>query len=239
VILGLDRQPAARHFRELDDALSAMTTRTVCLNAHLYESEAPRGAVIYNLETVGEHVKRTAFRSHEIWDFSERNVKAWARAGVKYVPVGYHPSMKRFELLPWEERDIDVVFCGLHSERREKLLLDLADRGLSVLRIPPGTLYGAKRDAHLARAKVALNMLYYPNGTFPVLRAAHCAANGLPFVSEVADETPRWARSHCVPYETLPDVICAIVNERDHLEHDAGATLEMFKASPLTLPEAA
>jgi hypothetical protein len=238
VILGRDRHPAAACFDELEAALVAMGRGDVVLNAHAFPGEIPVGATVYNLENVGLQVDPASFaRGHEIWEFSRANLPAWERAGreVTYVPIGYHPTMDRFALRPWRERFIDVVFVGHANERRAVVLDALRDRGLRVLHIGTGEAYGSVRDVILSHAKLALNVLFYPGGTFPVLRAAHCVANGLPILSEDALETPAWSLL-TAPYDELVDVAVALTKYEVTLATAAAAALASFTAAPFVLP---
>jgi hypothetical protein len=240
MILGLDRHPVAACFAELDDTVTALRPAgapPVCLNAHTFQNDVPDGAVVYNLENVGVQVDRWEnFGGAEIWDFSKRNVERWGYVDVKHVPVGYHPSMERFTMLPWEQRDIDVVLTGCLNDRRVRILVALAESGLHVEHIGPGQAYGAARDAVLARSKLALNVLYHPDGVHPVLRSAHCAANRLPVVCEAAPETPEWVSASC-RYEDVIDSVLTLLKKGRHASaHFAARSYEAFRDHPMVLP---
>jgi hypothetical protein len=233
VICGLETQTFAKCFVEIDEACRALTDRTIAFNAH--RAPAPPGAVAYNLENVPLQVTPDAFPDHEVWDFSARNVEAWRAAGreVKHVPVEYHPSMERFKRAA--VLDIDVVFCGALNERRVKVLDALRARGLKVV-VVPTRFYGRQRDAILARAKLALNMLFYEDGLYPTLRTAHLVANRVPVLSELAPEMPAWSPGG-VPWGMLTEIAEAMIGSpADHLEDAACARFDLFKATPLVLP---
>ncbi len=239
MILGRDRHPASACFDELEAALVALGRGDVVLNAHAFPDEIPPGAVVYNLENVGIQVQTDAFEGHEIWDFSARNVAAWKAAGRRatHVPIGWHPSMERFAMRPWSERDIDVVFCGCVNPRRQLVIDALRDRGLAVRVIAPGEAYGAERDEILSRSKVALNLLFHLDGTFPVLRAAHAAANRLPMIHEWADEMPSWVGTGRA-YSELVARCCRAVAEPKTTQHDAKMAHECFRARKhMVLPD--
>lgn len=181
MILGLSSHPAAACFTEIDEAVRQLRGKDdVCFNAHAFPADVPPDAVVFQTENVPGQVANPAalWPDHEIWDLSRRNAEQY---GGRHVPVGYHPSFERFKRA--DVLDIDVVFTGCLNERRIAVLQALADRGLSVTAIPPG-VYGAERDAVLARAKLALSMLYYSDGVFPALRVAHLVANRVPVLSE-------------------------------------------------------
>jgi hypothetical protein len=207
MILGLDRHPAAECFREIDDAVRALSPgREVVFNAHAFPNEVPKGATIYNLENVPgqlsiEQIKKWQDAGHPVWDFSARSS---ILAGTEWVPTGYHRSMERFKRLPGIERDIDVVFAGCMNERRELILGALRLRGWRVVHIPNG-VYGKERDAYFARARLALNVKFYPDGTFEQLRIAHLVANHVPVISETCEDAfTDWCR--CVPYDDIVEL---------------------------------
>ncbi len=237
MILGRDRHPAAACFDELEAALVALGRGDVVLNAHAFSDEIPPGAVVYNLENLGIQVQTDAFEGHEVWDFSARNVAAWTTRIVSHVPVGFHPSMQRFAMRPWAERDIDVVFCGAMNERRQEVVRQIEARGLKMCIIPPGAAYGAERDALLARSKVALNMLFHEGGLFPALRAAHCVANRLAVVSEDAPERPRWAINVADEAYQLAERCEQLCRFRVLNRELAEAAHQRFADEPMTLPE--
>jgi hypothetical protein len=225
LILGLETQTFAKCFVEIDDAVRAMTDRPVCFNAH--RSPPPPGAIIYNLENVPKQVPdpATLWAGHEVWDFSASNA---AKYGAKHVPVGYHPSMERFKRAP--VLDIDVVFSGAINPRRAQVLNELQSRGLRVV-IVPQRFYGRQRDAILARAKLALNMLFYEDGVFPALRVAHLVANRVPVLSERCPEQWNYV-PHC-DYESLATTVeNAIKYGPEMAEH----CYRRFVQQPLELP---
>jgi hypothetical protein len=247
-ILGYDKYPALQCFDELRDAVAALEAasqnpRTIVFGAHLAPDDVPPGAIVYNLENVPMQVPRASFAGHELWDFSTRNVEQWkGRAGdhppVHHVPVGYHPSMERFARKPWAERDIDVVFTGHLSTRRAELLNAIKARGLNVVHVPIPT-FGAERDAYLARAKLAINVLYENAWIFPFPRAAHLVANRVPMLSEHAPEAPEWALDQCSA-EEMP-ALCAklIAAGEAALDEMAESAYRAFKRHPLALPAGA
>ena len=242
MILGRDVHLHAACFDEISTAVdqllaAARDPRRVVFNAHSFPDRIPPDAIVYNFENVDVQVSGSAFVDHEIWDFSERNAARWRdrRRAVQHVPVGHHVSMERFKPLPWSARDIDIVFAGWMNARRQCVLEKLEYHGLRTMVL--STAYGPERDKILARSKLAVNMLYYENGTFAVLRTAHCAANYLPVVAEAANEAPGWAYPAPVPYGQIVDA-CRdlLVGGEEKLINTADAALRRFRECPLTLP---
>jgi len=216
-------------FVELDEAVKALTDRVVVFNAN-YGTCPPAGSIIYNTDLVGIHCDPAKWRGHEIWDFCYRNIALYpADIPVTYVPIGFHPSMQRFKRLPLEKRDIDVVFSGAMNARREKVLTGFRKAGLVVV----WNDLIVQRDALLARSRLALNMLFYTDGVYPVVRAAHLVANGTPMLNETSPEMPLWAGGG-VGVDQLVDA--AVVMLRQPIDEVAVECLEKFRAAPLVLP---
>ncbi len=238
MIVGRATQTFSQCFVELDDAVTAIDReagrdRVVAFNAH--RGEAPPGAVIWNLENVNLQVMPDAFPGREVWDFSARNVEAWTAAGrqVQHVPVGWHRSMERFRRAPVP--DIDVVFAGAINPRRAAVLNELQARGLRVV-IVPQRFYGRQRDAILARAKLALNMLFYPEGTFPALRVAHLVANRVPVLTEFCPE--QWGFIETTSFDEIVDRTHFLVSsEADEERREMAAhAFRCFAGHPMVLP---
>lgn len=242
MILGRNVHLHAACFDEISAAVdqllaAANDPRFVVFNAHSFPDRVTRGAIIYNFENVDVQVSGDAFIEHEIWDFSARNATRWRdrRRAVHHVPAGHHSSMERFEPLPWMDRDIDVVFTGCMNARRQRVLDTLASHGLRTMVL--STAYGPERDKTLVRAKLAINMLYYEDGTFAVLRTAHCAANSIPVVSEAANEAPEWAYPTPVPYaQIVDDCRELLAGGEEKLASTAEESLRRFREHPLRLP---
>lgn len=242
MILGRDVHFHAACFDEIStavDQLLAATSdpRIVIFNAHSFSDRVPPGAIIYNFENVDVQVSGNAFVEHEIWDFSERNASRWRdrQRAVCHVPAGHHTSMERFQPLPWSARDIDVVFAGCMNARRQHVLDAFARHGLRTTVL--STAYGPERDKILARAKLAINMLYYEDGTFAVLRTTHCAANSVAVVSEIANEAPGWTYPAPVPYAQLVDACRELLaGGEEKLVSTADEALRRFREHPLRLP---
>ena len=242
MILGRRRHVHSACFDELDAAVSALlreqgrTDTTVCFNAHSFPAEIPEGAIVFNLESMGLQTSTNLFGHHEIWDFSERNVRTWREAGrdVRHVPIGHHPSMRRFVRRSRHERDIDVVFAGTPNVRRSKILAELVSKGLKVVHVPH-TSYGEERDSILSRAKLALNVLFYTDACYPVLRSAHAIANGLPILCETGPEMPAWCTCS-TDYDQIVDRVVELLGSPTALDDEAATAYDMFRRTPMVIP---
>jgi hypothetical protein len=99
---------------------------------------------------------------------------------ARHVPIGYAPELSRITRSP--RPDVDVAFCGSLTERRVAVLQALRDRGAHV-EVMCG-VYGAARDALLARAKIVLNLHALESRVFEIVRVSYLLANQLFVVSE-------------------------------------------------------
>lgn len=231
-------------FVELDDAVRAVEwervrahathgsdlARTIVFNANTVR--APEGSIIFNTDLIGIHAKAERWIGHEVWDFCERNITMYpASVPVHYVPVGYHPSMVRFERAP--VKDIDVILCGTMNFARDVVMGGFKKAGLKV--VHNELFFGKKRDAMLARSKLAVNMLFYRDGVYPTVRAAHCVANRVPMLNETAPEMPAWA-GESVDYSLLVEAGIEMLRHPEYLEAEAAQLLAKFQQTPLVLP---
>ena len=160
MILGRDVHLHAACFDEINGAvdrllIAANDPRIVVFNAHAFPDRVPPDAIVYNLENIDVQVRGDAFPAHEVWDFSARNATRWRgpRRAVRHVPPGYHSSMERFLPLPWNERDIDVVFTGCMNARRQHVLDALARHGLKTLTLSTAYVPIATRSWRARRSR--------------------------------------------------------------------------------------
>jgi hypothetical protein len=150
----------------------------------------PGNFVIYQTEQVQNTQLMTpayinTLRTHEVWDYSLKNIEALEKIGIKakYVPVGYMPSMR---VIKPAQKDIDILHYGSCNPRRQEILGQLLDADLKVVHI--FNCYGAKRDAMIARAKIVINIHYYDSCIFEIFRVSHLMANEACVVSEIGDD---------------------------------------------------
>ncbi|MDT6998031.1 CgeB family protein [Burkholderia cenocepacia] len=239
IAYGLEDLGHAVHFNEntmMSDA------RNILIGCHLADPRAtehvPADTIVVNTEQLhvdeqpwNEAIYRWASR-YETWDYSERNLAKLHGLGIghaRYLKLGFHPKLRR---IPNDvEQDIDVLFYGTIGPRRAAILDALQARGLNV-GIVSGGLYGAERDAFIARAKVVLNLHHYASHIFEVVRAFYLMTNGKAIVGEVSPTTsvdPDYANGfRAAPYDALVEACVELVRDpaqRRRLEADALATI--------------
>ena len=181
---------ALGHDVVLTDRADLPDRRTIVLGPNLvarFPQPLPEDAVLYNLEQAGEGpwfepAVLDLFRTRAVWDYSERNAANLAAMGVprpRVVPIGWDPVLER--IAPAKE-DIDVLFYGSTNPRRLRVLEALRQAGVRV-EIAWG-VYGAQRDALIARARIVLNVHYFEAKVFEIVRVSYLLANGRAVVSE-------------------------------------------------------
>ena len=199
----------------------------ILLGAHLMtETDAyrlPVGTIIYNLEQIraGAWAANPGYfdilRRHTVWDYDARNVEAIVDAtgnrNVYHVPIGYVPEMTR--IAPAPVQDIDVLFYGSVTPRRHAVLETLAATGLNTH--VAFRVYGAERDALIARAKLVLNLHAYDNWGFEIVRVSYLLANRAAVVCEAVstEEIDADLRGavYAAPYDSLVDACASLVRD--------------------------
>lgn len=156
----------------------------------------PPNLIVYNLEQLsgGSPFVTPAYlkllERYPVWDYSVRNIAALralfpGKAAVRHVPIGFVSELTRIPKQPNE--DIDVLFYGSLNDRRRYVLDALRETGLAVHHA--FGVYGQTRDALIARAKVVLNMHFYPSQVFEIVRVSYLLANSKAVVSEGGPDT--------------------------------------------------
>ncbi len=212
-------------------------TTNLVVGAHLLDAAGLAAlradAILYNSEQIDEAsgwmqpAYLAALQKHAVWDYGAENVRrlqALGAARVRHVPLGYVPQLTRIPVLPPEEQDIDVLFYGAINERRKAVLEGLIARGLRIEFL--AGVYREARDRYIARAKVVLNLHYYPASVFETVRVSYLLANEKAVVAECGPNTtlpPELTDALCaVPYDGLVDACCQLVA-------DAGARANLAR----------
>ena len=158
-------------------------------------SEMPQGSIVYNFEQIFERspwvgpIYRDLLSRVTVWDYSRRNLAAIGSIAdprrLHLVPLGYMPQLTCIPPAPVE--DIDVLFYGVVNTRRRAILLDLQQAGLR-LRVETH-IRGAARDELISRAKIVLNLHFYPAAIFEIARVSYLLCNRKAVVGECGPHT--------------------------------------------------
>ena len=135
----------------------------------------------------------------EVWEFSASTIPFLATHGVKayHVPLGKVPT----PLTPIGVEDIDVVFLGVLNPRRREVLDALLNAGVHVA--TSDRIFGTVKDELVARARLVLNIHYYPNATLEQLRILPALSTGKLVISEIARDQQPMAEFGATPEEIL------------------------------------
>lgn len=149
----------------------------------------PDNTIIYNLEQP-THPKmdtvRRMIKGRQVWDFSQRNVEAWKKAGydAHWVPVAYTPYLTRIP--PAKTQPIDVLFYGWLTVRRMAMKAQLEKIGLKP--VFTDSAYGGGRDYLIAHSKVVLNVHHDGRDMTEIVRLSYLLANHKAVISESASD---------------------------------------------------
>jgi len=152
----------------------------------------PPETIIYNFEQIGDTPIaqltpgiRVVAERLRVWDYSQSNLQAWTAAGARdravHVPVGWAPILSR--IAKARDQDIDVLFYGSPSPARLSILTEISNRGATC--VFACGMYGAARDALIARAKVVLNVNKHQAKIFEIVRVSYLMANAKAVVADL------------------------------------------------------
>lgn len=229
------------------DAVAASTPppdrRAIVVGANLLPSHPlplRPDAILYNLEQAEAgspwltEAQLDLFRRFRVWDYSARNAARLAALGVPapaVVPIGWVPELAR--IAPAAE-DVDVLFYGSMNPRRSAIVRRLRAEGLRVE--TAFGVYGAARDAWIARAKVVLNVHFYEAKVFEVVRVSYLLANRKAVVSErgadAEEDAPFAEAVRFGRYDELPRLCRALVESAEERRRLGDAGLRVMQERP-------
>lgn len=169
---------------------------TILFGAHLlHRMQAlalPASVVVYNLEQLGGAIIPTWYMDLaakvQIWEYTPLNLARWSRvpcvAPPRLVEIGYVAELSRIVSAPLQ--DIDVLFYGSVTPRRKSVLDALAATGLRMC--AANGVYGAERDALIARSRVVLNLHAREQRIFEMVRVSYLLANAKAVVVEESED---------------------------------------------------
>ena len=138
------------------------------LNSHA-NGNLPKYYIAYQLEQYSnskwfsdEYIRRLN-SAVEIWDYSKRNIDYLktvnVTAPVRYVPLGYHRSMK-FKKEQHSNPQYDCLFYGSHRARRQQVIDNLTAENIKVEFINQynGYQYQNELEPHINNSRIVLNI---------------------------------------------------------------------------------
>ncbi len=172
------------------DAINLVFGAHLGFNADLLQSHS---CIIVNLEQIGREgaevrsAYRRLLRQAVVVDYDRRNPPAYTDHpdDVPVVSFGYAPYLNPAagQVLPLQQRPVDLLFIGCLNERRLDLIRRIQRSGLKVEALQVET-FGCARDSIIRQSKAVLNLHYYESARFEQVRAFVCLSNGTPLLSE-------------------------------------------------------
>jgi SAM-dependent methyltransferase len=198
------------------------------------KSLAAKHIIIYNLEQVhpfNPWFKQNyiqTLKDHQTWDYHPSHINQLKSTGVnhvKCVPIGYDACLEKITQKNESEKDIDILFYGLISERRELLLNTLKQAGLNVVHTPYQNQWSeTERNDYIARSKIILNMAFADySQVFEMARVSVLIANHAFVLTENLDREK-------VPNHQLPPELKECLGFFDyHIAENATNIVEKCK----------
>jgi SAM-dependent methyltransferase len=219
----------------------------IMIGAHMLPDQdlrnLPDNVIIYNFEQFSNQTSfmREAYvqamATHGTLDYSLKNIEEltsrYPDAKVAHVKLGYHKCLTKIQN---RDKDIDVLFYGGISERRDKILTELEDKGIKVERA--FNVYGKERDDLIKRSKVVLNMHQHEDTQIlETVRVSYLMANSKAVVCERQESTeiPDELASGLTfaMYEDLVDM-CLYLLDRDTLVEEEESAFKAITSLPYT-----
>ena len=227
----------------------ASDTVYIILGLHNYKGHLPDKFIAVQSEQTTSKWFTPAYvealkKAQFVWDFSPQNVSRCIGLGIAnvcWVPVRvpmdvFVLNTKSFNLHFGSQcnKDIDVLFYGSDSRRRREMyrLLSSIPRCRLVFRYY--NLFDEERENLLRRAKIVLNLHYWPDGALEVHRVEYACSRGKCVISEPsADPMLDKTYSNCVDfanYRDIPERITYLLrNDRVRLALEQEAQRQSFK----------
>ena len=160
--------------------------------------------------------------SFTIFDYSIENIDYLAGRGVSrkqiyYLPVDY---LENYAVEPAPDEDYDVVFYGDVNCARRREFLNALNARFKVKII--SEVFGEALKAELARARVVVNIHYYPGALLETTRIWECLSLGRMVVSEASVDMDRHPELEgMVDFVGIGDIQAMVDRVGYWLEHEA------------------
>ena len=201
----------------------------------------PLTAIILNLEQLYEgspwltQEYLAVLQTYQVWDYSTSNQRFLSSINIlsKKISIGYVPSMGDMITKP---KDIDVLFYGCINDRRRALQSQLP--GVVIFR--NCNLWNDERKDLVARAKIVLNVHYYPTALFEIVRVAPILAQGGFVITEVSRDQEDYSDLQVgmvvCRYEEIADKVkYYLANDKDR-ESVSARGYDLIRERPFTIP---
>lgn len=175
----------------------------VIVDLHHHTPKFPKNYILLQNEQSGSNwindkLFGLMYNALGVWEFNPKQNEKWKKMGYNsfYVPM-------RTVMSPYldlgngeidlhftdKEKDIDILFYGGMNERRtdtEKRLREYFPDKKIIFRY--FDLFGKEREDFISRAKIVLNIRYWPEGSLQTHRIEYLLARGKCVVSETSGD---------------------------------------------------
>lgn len=202
----------------------------IIVGVHLY-TKFPLNYIVWQCEQPGSHwmKDKTLYEKFEnsmgLWEISPKLNKIWTKSYKSYYVPTRIPMHVFLDLGLEEkvEKDVDILFYGGRHPKRvdmEKTLRKRFPTKHIVFRY--FDLFGEERERMIQRAKLVLNIHYWPEASLETHRIEYLIARGKCVVTErsmdpVLDSEYEDAVVF-TPYEKMPDTIGQLLNNTRRIE---------------------
>lgn len=195
---------------------------------------------LWNRRHKGNYFGLFANQYDRVLEMYDENCNLRGTQNVVYCPVGYSPVWERN--LPEDEEDIDVLFHGGVTPRREKFYDELAKMGLNVVftSINRPNTYGIERDKLIMRSKIDINIKAHDNWSYGPMHCLPAQANKSFMLTEKANGGygPFKPGLHVAEYDGIEDckkkVLYWLEHEKERKEFAIKAYNDMVKTCDFT-----
>ena len=202
---------------------------SMCYSASEIRQLKKKRLVLFNIEQIDPSYKFAGvhrpkdfldnFRLFdEIWDYDQVNIERLSKLGIKakYLPFVYTEELNRYT--PNEEQDIDILFYGSVSPRRQELIDAVKKENPDKNMVVTTGLYADSLDDMLKRSKVVLNCRYVNWADIQEqTRIFYPLINGTTVVSEYNENNHYGDMIYNEKREDIPRVINEILSEEDNV----------------------
>ncbi len=207
----------------------------------------PPKYIIYNLEPINSRMNNKKYidkikNATQVWEYSQANMEriALINKNVIYQPFLYSPYMKQLYNtvdVHNAKKDIDVLFYGLMSQRRKRIIEELKQRNINVYcpNYPEHKpVWGQEKYDLINRSKIVINIHYHENKkdqTNDLLRIMFLLANQVCVIQEetIDKDIDDKLEDIIVPYEKIVLKCQELLSNQEKLKQHSEKMYETVK----------
>lgn len=187
-----------------EELYNSPNTRFLIFAGHRLPN-VPSNSIIINFEQLYDgspHAKPSyinILKNNVVWDYSQQNIE-WLKSksitNVKHLNIAYSNNMlinknliknkdnKNIINTKNNIQDIDVLFCGARNPRRNALIEKVKNHPKIGKVVYESNAWGESKNNLIRRAKIVLNIHFFPTGIFEIVRVFQLLANRKCVISE-------------------------------------------------------